>query len=272
MACSPSFLRRHPARSCAWPPTVGSSSLTPRRSDCSATSAASLTPVSPPKILVRDAARAGHPWAEYFASPRHQPISARLSLAGRHRDATTFPAEISLSAIDNDEGILVAAAIRDVTARLRVKDLERSNDDLESFIYTVAHDLRTPLRALTGYSELLLEEYGEVLGEEGHGYAERIVSAGQQMGQRISYLLDLSRISRAVTFSRLISARRPPGSPRKSSAGNRFGPSASLSRNKSGPWQTGGLFSRSCKICSTTPAVHVRSRRRVDRVRDGTEQ
>jgi PAS domain S-box-containing protein len=151
----------------------------------------------PAEILVPDAARAGHPWAEYFANPRHQPMSAGLSLAGRHRDASTFPAEISLSAIDNDEGILVAAAIRNVTAQLRVKDLERSNDDLESFIYTVAHDLRTPLRALTGYSELLLEEYAEALGEEGHGYAERIVSAGQQMGQRINYLLDLSRISRA---------------------------------------------------------------------------
>jgi light-regulated signal transduction histidine kinase (bacteriophytochrome) len=102
-----------------------------------------------------------------------------------------------LSAIDAGEGIIVAAAIRDMTAELLVKDLERSNHDLESFIYSVAHDLRAPLRALSGYSELLLEDYGEVLGEEGHGYAERIVSASEQMGQQIDYLLHLSRISRA---------------------------------------------------------------------------
>jgi PAS domain S-box-containing protein len=147
-------------------------------------------------ILVPDAGHLGHA-AEYFANPRHEPMSAGLSLAGRRRDTSTFPAAISLSAIDTDEGILVAAAIRDVTAQLRVKDLERANHYLESFIYSVAHDLRAPLRALSGYSELLLEDYGEVLGKEGHGYAERIVSASEQMGQQIDYLLHLSRVARA---------------------------------------------------------------------------
>ncbi len=153
----------------------------------------------PVEIIVPDAARAVNPgqWAEYFANPRHEPMRAGLSLAGRRRDASTFPAEISLSAIDTDEGILVTVAIRDVTAQLRLKDLERSNHDLESFIYSVAHDLRAPLRALSGYSELLLEDYGEALGEEGHGYAERIVSASERIGQQIDYLLRLSRISLA---------------------------------------------------------------------------
>jgi PAS domain S-box-containing protein len=153
----------------------------------------------PLEILVPDAARAVRPghWAEYFADPPNRPMGAGLSLAGRRRDASTFPAEISLSAIDTDEGIIVAAAVQDETDQFRVKDLERSNHDLESFIYTVSHDLRAPLRALSGYSELLLEEYGEVLGEEGHGYAERIVSVSEQMGQQIDYLLHLSRISRA---------------------------------------------------------------------------
>jgi PAS domain S-box-containing protein len=152
----------------------------------------------PLEILVPDA-RALHPGpgAEYVADQRDRPIGAGVLLAGRRRDASTFPAEISLSAIDTDEGIIVAVAIRDVTAELLAKDLERSNRDLESFIYTVSHDLRAPLRALSGYSELLLEDYGEVLGEEGHGYAERIVSVSQQMGQQIDFLLHLSRISRA---------------------------------------------------------------------------
>ena len=124
-------------------------------------------------------------------------MGANLPLAGRRRDASTFPAEISLSAIDTDEGILVAAAIRDVTARLRVRELERSSQSLDSFIYSLSHDLRAPLRALSGYSGALLEEYGGVLGEEGRGYAERIVAASEQMAQLIDYLLQLSRISRA---------------------------------------------------------------------------
>jgi PAS domain S-box-containing protein len=150
------------------------------------------------EILVPNAARPVHPGprAEYVADPHHQPMDAGLLLAGRRRDSSTFPAEISLSTIDTDEGIIVAVAIQDMTDQLRVKDLERSNHDLESFIYTVSHDLRAPLRALSGYSELLLEEYGEILGEEGHGYAERIVSVSQQMGKQIDYLLYLSRISR----------------------------------------------------------------------------
>jgi PAS domain S-box-containing protein len=153
----------------------------------------------PVEILVPDAARAVHPGhrAAYAADPRHRPMGEGLPLAGRRRDASTFPAEISLSAIDTGEGILVTAAIRDVTARLRVRDLERSSQSLESFIYSVSHDLRAPLRALSGYSGILLEEYGGVLGEEGRGYAERIVAVSAQMGQLIDYLLQLSRVSRA---------------------------------------------------------------------------
>ena len=153
----------------------------------------------PVEILVPDAARAAHPGhrAGYVASPRHRPMGAGMPLSGRRRDAGTFPAEISLSAIDTDEGILVAAAIRDVTAQLRMKDLERSSQGLENFIYSVSHDLRAPLRSLSGYSELLLEEYGGVLGEEGRGYAERIVAVSEHMGRLIDYLLQYSRVSRA---------------------------------------------------------------------------
>jgi light-regulated signal transduction histidine kinase (bacteriophytochrome) len=124
-------------------------------------------------------------------------MGAGLPLAGRRRDASTFPAEISLSAIDTGDGILVTAAVRDVTAQLQAKDLERSSQSLESFIYSVSHDLRAPLRALSGYSGILLEEYGGVLGEDGRSYAERIVAVSEQMGQLIDYLLQVSRVSRA---------------------------------------------------------------------------
>ena len=153
----------------------------------------------PVEILVPAAARAVHAEhrARYAAEPRHRPMGENLPLAGRRRDASTFPAEISLSAIDTDEGILVAAAIRDATARLRVRELERSSQSLDSFIYSLSHDLRAPLRALSGYSGALLEEYGGVLGEEGRGYAERIVAVSGQMARLIDHLLQLSRISRA---------------------------------------------------------------------------
>jgi signal transduction histidine kinase len=74
----------------------------------------------------------------------------------------------------------------------------------DDFTYSISHDLRAPLRALSGYSEVLLEEYGEVLGEEGRGYAERIVAVSEQLGQLIDYLLQLSRLSRAELHLQLV--------------------------------------------------------------------
>ncbi len=71
------------------------------------------------EILVPDGDRELHPGhrAAYMADPRPRPMGAGMELAGRRRDGTTFPAEISLSTIDTDEGVLVTAAVRDVTER-----------------------------------------------------------------------------------------------------------------------------------------------------------
>jgi PAS domain S-box-containing protein len=152
------------------------------------------------ELLVPAAARAVHPRrrAGYMADPVPRAMGAGLELAGRRRDGSTFPAEISLSAMDTDEGTLVMAAVRDVTEQRRQRnELERAYRDLESFAYSVAHDLRTPLRALAGFSEVLLEDYGAVLGEIGRGYAERIELASEKMARLIDDLLHLSRVSRA---------------------------------------------------------------------------
>jgi len=151
------------------------------------------------EILVPEEARAAYLGyrAGFLADPRHRPMGADGPFAGRRCDASTFPAEISLSAIDTGAGILVTVAIRDITPQLRLRDLERSGQSLDSFIYSVSHDLRAPLRALSGYSGVLLEEYGESLGGEGREYAERIVAASEQMARLINYLMEVSRISRA---------------------------------------------------------------------------
>jgi PAS domain S-box-containing protein len=73
------------------------------------------------EILIPEAARREHPGhrARYMTDPRPRPMGAGMELAGRRRDGTTFPAEISLSAIDTDEGALITAAVRDVTDRRR---------------------------------------------------------------------------------------------------------------------------------------------------------
>jgi signal transduction histidine kinase len=75
---------------------------------------------------------------------------------------------------------------------------------LEMFTYAVAHDLRSPLRAMDGFSEALLEEYWDVLGEVGQGYTGRIQAASGQMARLIDALLALSLVSRAEMHLRTI--------------------------------------------------------------------
>lgn len=68
--------------------------------------------------------------------------------------------------------------------------------ELESFSYSVAHDLRAPLRAMVGFSNILVESYANILPEEGKTYLERIVSAGSRMEHMVDGLLNLSRMNR----------------------------------------------------------------------------
>ena len=153
----------------------------------------------PVEILVPDAIKAGHPAlrAGYAADPRPRLMGAGLDLSGRRRDGTTFPAEISLSALDTDQGILISAAIRDVTQQRQARDdLLRTNQNLQQLGYSIAHDLRTPLRSLAGFSAALMEDYADILGEDGRDYAQRIEAASQHMGHILDDLMDLSRVSR----------------------------------------------------------------------------
>jgi PAS domain S-box-containing protein len=79
----------------------------------------------------------------------------------------------------------------------RTLELEAANRELEAFTYSVSHDLRTPLRAVDGFSLALLEDFGEMLPAEAEQYLKRIRLASQRMGDLIDDLLLLSRISRA---------------------------------------------------------------------------
>lgn len=78
----------------------------------------------------------------------------------------------------------------------RTAQLEAANKELESFSYSVSHDLRAPLRAIDGFSQALLEESAEQLGEAGQGYLRRVRAATQRMGTLIDDMLALSRVAR----------------------------------------------------------------------------
>jgi len=74
---------------------------------------------------------------------------------------------------------------------------ESSNKELEAFAYSVSHDLRTPLRSIDGFSQLLLEEYKEKIDSQGQNYLKRVRIAAQRMAQLIDDMLNLSRVSRS---------------------------------------------------------------------------
>ena len=79
----------------------------------------------------------------------------------------------------------------------KVQDLDRLNQELESFAYSVSHDLRSPLRALDGFAQALLRTKHEQLDAQGQQFLTRIKVAAQRMGQLIDDLLLLSRVTRA---------------------------------------------------------------------------
>ncbi|WP_455203492.1 sensor histidine kinase [Kaarinaea lacus] len=77
----------------------------------------------------------------------------------------------------------------------RTLDLEAANRELESFCYSVSHDLRAPLRSIDGFSQILIEDYGEQLDDVFKEHLQRVRSGAQRMGQLIDDLLKLSRVS-----------------------------------------------------------------------------
>jgi PAS domain S-box-containing protein len=79
----------------------------------------------------------------------------------------------------------------------RTAQLTAANQELEAFSYSVSHDLRAPLRTLDGFSNALLEDYNEVLDDQGKNYLKRIRDAAHRMGHLIEDLLTLSRLTRA---------------------------------------------------------------------------
>jgi len=80
----------------------------------------------------------------------------------------------------------------------RTAELTAANQELESFAYAVSHDLRAPLRAMWGFCDALIEDYGHTLPDEAHGYLQQVIDGSRHLGEIIEGLLTLSRSTRGT--------------------------------------------------------------------------
>jgi PAS domain S-box-containing protein len=152
--------------------------------------------------------------AHYLATGEGPLLGKRVEVEAMRADGSQFPAELAITSTQVRDKPHYTAHLRDITERKRAADelreltatlerrveertraLEKVNDELKAFSYTVSHDLRAPLRAVEGFAEILLDEFGDKLGENGQRYAQRIVNAAARMDNLIEDLLAFSRLT-----------------------------------------------------------------------------
>jgi PAS domain S-box-containing protein len=155
----------------------------------------------PIEMLIPPRFRAQHPTLrrKFISAPRRRPMGAGLDLAGLRRDGSEFAAEISLSPIRTLGGTMVAAAIRDISARKLLEDetlrqVHEASRLKSEFIANMSHELRTPLSTMMGFASLIESGKAGPLTDVQKEYLGYILDSSRHLLQLIHDLLDLAKI------------------------------------------------------------------------------
>jgi PAS domain S-box-containing protein len=163
-----------------------------------------------------------HGFARYMATGESRVLGKRIEMAALRRDGTEIPVELSINAIQLDGQRAFTATLRDITeqkktqaalddaqAKLkahatdlektvteRTQELRETIAEVESFSYSISHDMRGPLRAMQGYASVLERELKGKMTDEESGYLSRIVAAASRLNSLVQDILSYSQVAR----------------------------------------------------------------------------